>query len=301
VHSLAPFCPTWSFLLTLTAWTLLLPLSAHAQQTDGDEGAPIGAEDAEEFEATERLRSARLHYDRGEFDSAATDFATLLDSPVRLKNRDELHEGFLYYAFTLFLQGQATQDLATEKLKYALQLDPDFSPSPVTTRPDLLKFYTEQRTAYIAENGSISVPPEILFPELQSSTASTRVLRRRRFVPVFGMGLRFLGHPRAGDFLLTTELAAASLNIGSIILRLAVIDDLTPAGYTATLVGRHTNYASFGVFWVAFAVDLIVSLALQRRYNRNPQLRPSSTQSIARRLRPPLLTPTGTGLKVQFW
>jgi len=277
---------------------LTLPLPVGAQEPTGTLEASSQVAD---FEAEERLRSARLHYDRGEFASAAEDFSTLLDSPVKLKGRNALHEGFLYYAFTLFLQGEASQALAADKLKYALQLDPDFAPSPVTTRPDLLQFYTEQRTAYIAANGSISVPPEILFPELQSSTASTQVLRRTRFVPVFGVGLRFLGHPKAGNFLLTTELTAATINISSIILRLAVLEDLSPAGYNATLVGRYTNYASFGVFWLALGIDLVVSLALQRRYNRNPKLRPRSTPSVAGRLAPPRLVPTAGGLKVQFW
>ena len=256
-----------------------------------------------ELNPQEVLQEARSHYERGDFDQAAADFSSVLDSPVKLRSRQDLHEGFLYYAFTLLLQGEPHSAGASGKLYYALRLDPDHLPSPVTTRPDILEFYNRQRDAYIAANGPVSEPPEILFPELQNSGTSTRVLRRRWFVPALGIGLRFLGHPKAANFMMGTEIAALGLNLSSVLLRVALIEDLSPAGFAATEIGRYTNYISFSVFWIALIADVVISLALRRVYERHPERRPSSRQSALKRKRPrrPQLALSPRGLALEFW
>jgi len=256
-----------------------------------------------ELDPQQILQEARSHYERGDFDQAAADFSSVLDSPVKLRTRQNLHEGFLYYAFTLLLQGDPHSAGASEKLHYALRLDPDHLPSPVTTRPDILEFYNRQRDAYIAANGPVSEPPEILFPELQSSGTSTRVLRRRWFVPVFGIGLRFLGHPRAANWMMGTEIAALGVNLASVLVRVALIEDLSPAGFAATEIGRYSNYISFSVFWVALIADVVISLALRRAYERHPERRPSNRQSAMKRKPPrrPRLALSPKGLALEFW
>jgi len=221
---------------------------------------------------------------------------------VQLRTRQELHEGFLYYAFTLLLQGEPHSTDAAEKLRYALRLDPDYLPSPVTTRPDLLEFYNRQRDAYIAANGPISEPPEIVFPELQGGGTSTRVLRRRWFIPVFGIGLRFLGHRKAANAIMGTEIAALSLNVATLLMRVAVLEDLSPAGFAATEISRMGNYISFSVFWLAIVVDVVVSLALRRSYELHPERRPANRsgklEARATPIRPKF---TGSGLVLEFW
>ena len=252
--------------------------------------------------AEETLRDARSHYERGDFERAATSFATILDTPVTLRTRQDLHEGFLYFAFTLLLQGEPHSARAAEKLRYALRLDPDHLPSPVTTRPDILEFYNRQRDAYIAANGPVSEPPQIVFPELQASGTSTRVLRKRWFVPAFGIGLRFLGHPKTANLLMGTEIAALGLNISSLLLRVALIEDLSPAGFAATEVGRYTNYISFSVFWIALIADVVISLALRRSYERHPERRPSNRSAALRRRgrTRPQLAYSARGLTIEF-
>jgi hypothetical protein len=269
-----------------------------ASDNDTTEGAAEG-----QLSAQEVLQEARSHYERGDFDQAASNFASVLDSPIKLRTRQDLHEGFLYYAFTMLLQGAPHSSGAAEKLHYALRLDPDHLPSPVTTRPDILEFYNRQRDAYIAANGPVSEPPEILFPELQSSGTSTRVLRRRWFVPALGIGLRFLGHPKAANFMMGTEIAALTLNLTSVLLRVALIQDLSPAGFAVTEVGRYSNYISFSVFWIALIADVVISLALRRVYERHPERRPSNRQSALKRKRPrrPQLALSPRGLALEFW
>lgn len=248
------------------------------------------------------LQEARSHYERGEFELAAQGFAAVLDSPVKVRTRQDLHEGFLYYSFTLLLQGGSPAAGAAEKLRYALRLDPDYLPSPVTTRPDILAFYNRQRDAYISANGPVSEPPEIIFPELQGSATSTRVLRRRWFIPAFGSGLRFLGHRRAGNTIMATEISALGLNVASLLIRVAALEDLSPAGFAATEIGRYTNYISFSVFWVALIVDVVVSLALRRRYELHPERRPAR-RAEARNKRPgrARLNLDAGGLHLEFW
>ncbi|MBJ94463.1 MAG: hypothetical protein CMP23_08275 [Rickettsiales bacterium] len=302
--------PYWwlasALLLLSSSWANATPL-----QRPAAEPAPLGQPEsqaertgltANEPNAEELLQEARSHYERGEFAAAEEDFAAILDSPVQLRTRQDLHEGFLYYAFTLLLRGDPHASLAAEKLRYALRLDPDYLPSPVTTRPDILDFYNRQRDAYIAANGPVSEPPGIVFPELQDSVSSTRVLRRRWFVPAFGIGLRFLGHPKAANLLMSTEIAALSINLASIIMRAALIEDLSPAGYSATEFGRYGTYISFAVFWAALITDIVVSLSLRRSYERNPERRPSKRGEPAERVtKGPQIRPGPTGLVIQFW
>ena len=91
--------------------------TAHAEDTaEGGTEAPLtddsietkAAEPAvdEPVEATalETLRLARLRFERGEYEKSVEAFSSILSSPVALKTRRELHEGFLYFAFTLLLQ-----------------------------------------------------------------------------------------------------------------------------------------------------------------------------------------------------
>ena len=289
--------------------SLALSSTAHADETEAIEATSeevltaTNAANSDEENATEVLQKARSHYERGDFEQAAEGFASVLDSPVKVRTRQELHEGFLYYAFTLLLQGAPHSSTAATKLYYALRLNPDYLPSPVTTRPDILSFYNRQRDAYIAANGPISEPPEIVFPELQSSGTSTRVLRRRWFVPAFGVGLRFLGHRKAANFMMSTEIAALGFNLTSLLVRVALIDDLSPAGFAATEVGRYTNYISFSVFWVALITDVIVSFALRATYEKHPERRPANRKkALSRRpQRKPRLALSPQGLALEFW
>jgi len=300
--------------LMLTLLCLSRPASASSgpAQPETQVAQETGAEALEASEAEAQveaprdpvaeLQQARSHYERGEFELAALAFASVLDSPVKVRTRQDLHEGFLYYAFTLLLQGGSQATGAAEKLRYALRLDPDYLPSPVTTRPDILAFYNRQRDAYISANGPVSEPPQIIFPELQGSATSTRVLRRRWFVPAFGVGLRFLGHRRAGDTLMATEISALGLNVASLLIRVAALEDLSPAGFAATEIGRYTNYISFSVFWIALVVDVVVSLALRRSYELHPERRPARrTETGNKGPGPARLKLSPGGLRLEFW
>jgi len=250
--------------------------------------------------ARETLRLARLRFERGEYEDAVEAFATILGSPVRLATRRELHEGFLYYSFTLFLQGNL--QAAEKGLETALRLDPEFAPSPVTTRPDLLEFYESRQTLFVAEQGGIAEAPETIFPELAGEPGSSVVSRRQRFVPLLGIGLRQLGHPRLGNGLLGAEIGAFSINIASLILRAAYIEDRTPKGMTATGIAREVNYTSFGIFWGALLADFIVSMALRSYYKRNPDKRRSGG-TLARRYddRRPQVRAGPSTLTLAFW
>ena len=137
-------------------------------------------------------------YERGEFGEALTRFATVLENrPPRVRSSDDLHDGFLHYAFTLFLAADA--ELAADKLETALRIDPTYSPSPVTTRPDLRAFYLEQQAAWIAKNGSTPEPLDRVFPSLQENPGGLRRLSRQPiFFPAFGIGLSQLGHRGVG-------------------------------------------------------------------------------------------------------
>ncbi len=267
---------------------LVLPAEARAQEA--------AAEAIEEEEAHAILDLARDSYRDGDFSRAVSEFSKILGRPVRLKTRADLHDGFLLYAFTLFLQGESEN--AGEKLSYALRLDPEFQPSPVTTRPDLLAFYAQQQGLYVQEHGTTAEPPPTIFPELQGGPTSSVVVVRRRFVPLFGIGLRQLGHRPAGDVILTTEVASAVTNITGILLRLGVYRDLSVEGFQATYAGRALTYAGFGVFWATAIVDFIVSLSLRRHYTLHPERRPNTTATPRAQLRPARVELSASGLRL---
>jgi hypothetical protein len=212
-----------------------------SEQASGPDEAAVrtGQDDAREI-----LRLARLRFERGEFDQAVTSFSSILSTPVRLSSRRDLHEGFLYYSFTLFLRGD-----------------------------------TES-----------------------ASDALTMALRRRRFLPLFGIGLRQLGHPVLGNVFLGGEIGGLSFNIASLILRAAYIEDRTPSGMNSTAIGRQITYASFGVFWGAIVADFVVSMILRRYYTRHPEKRRES-KAFADRVptRRPQLRAGPTSLTLSFW
>lgn len=221
--------------------------------------------------ARAELEQARLHYERGEWGAAVRLFIlTLETTPRRLRERDDLHAGFLYYAFTLFLQGEAEQ--ARDRLGVALRLDPQYRPSPVTTRPDLLQFYNTERDAWVAAHGSEPTPLQEVFPDL-----APRPVRRGLFVPAAGFGLRQLGHRGAGDAFLVAETSLLVANVGLLISKAAlrpvttrlIVEDVKPALGYATLPTAIS-------LWTVFAVDVISSIVLYRRYQLHPELRPTA-------------------------
>lgn len=267
----------------------LAPGPASAQTTD-----------EEASQALDTLRLARLNFDRGEFEAAVEKFASILDRPVKLQTRDTLHEGFLYYAFTLFLQGKP--DRARDKLQFAFQLKPTFAPSPVTTRPDLLGFYNDEQSIYVTTNGDGEQLLASIFPELGETPGGGVVLRRRVFVPFFGIGLRQLGHARAGNLLLGTQLVSLAGNIAGIAVRAAYINDRTPKGWEATYIGRGFTYVSFGLFWASIVTDFVVSIALQRYYRKHPErLKTDAVRTTARYREPPRIVAGPGSMAVTFW
>ena len=278
------------------------PLTDDSTETKTAEPAADepAADEPVEATALETLRLARLRFERGEYEKSVEAFSSILSSPVALKTRRELHEGFLYFAFTLLLQDKT--ELAIEKLEIALRLDPEFAPSPVTTRPDLLAFYEARQRAFVAVQGGVAEAPEAVFPELAGDPGSTVVLRRQRFVPVLGIGLRQLGHSHLGNALLGTEVTAFSINIASLIVRAAYISDRTPKGMTATSISREVNYTTFGIFWGALLADFILSMSLRRFYKRNPEKRRGGGTLASRYSdRRPRLQSGGTSLTLSFW
>lgn len=296
--------------MLLTLIGLLITQIAAAQAADEGPAQAPTAEEASglaeaairtgQDDAREILRLARLRFERGEFDQAVTSFSSILSTPVRLSSRRDLHEGFLYYSFTLFLRGDI--ESASEALTMALRLDPEFAPSPVTTRPDLFAFYDQKQVEFTAAQGGVAEAPETIFPELAQESGTTVVLRRRRFLPLFGIGLRQLGHPVLGNVFLGGEIGGLSFNIASLILRAAYIEDRTPSGMNSTAIGRQITYASFGVFWGAIVADFVVSMILRRYYTRHPEKRRES-KAFADRVptRRPQLRAGPTSLTLSFW
>jgi tetratricopeptide (TPR) repeat protein len=275
---------------------LALPMMAPAAAAAED----LAVEASErEAAALDSLRLARLHFDRGDFDTAVEKFASILDRPVKLVTRDSLHEGFLYYAFTLFLQGKP--DRARDKLQFALQLKPTFALSAVTTRPDLLGFYLDEQAIYRTTNGDEEPLLESLFPELSERPGEGRVIRRRIFFPFLGIGLRQLGHRAGAAVLLVTEVASLSTNVASFVLRLAYFNDRTPNGWKATYAGRTLNYISFGVFWATILIDFVVSIALQRYYRRHPERLRTDGLARARNRAPLRWGAAPEGMALTFW
>jgi tetratricopeptide (TPR) repeat protein len=281
--------------------------AAETTEPEPSEEAPASQDTEEnttepsaENDARELLRLARLRFERGEYTQAVDSFSRILGTPVRLLNRRDLHEGFLYYAFTLLLMGD--EESASDALLTALRLDPDFAPSPVTTRPDIYAFYERRQAEFNQSQGGVAEATEAIFPELADKPGASVVLQRQRFVPLLGIGLRQLGHARIGNILLGTEIGAFSLNIASLILRAAYIEDRTPAGMIQTAISREMTYVSFGVFWGAMLADFVVSMALRRYYVLHPEKR-RTRGSQADRVPPrrPQLRAGPTSLTLSFW
>lgn len=251
----------------LAALVLLVASPASAQQPlpDVEEMTPEQAAAAAAAErerlAREQLQQAKLSFQRGEFGTAATLFEGALDKrPIALRSADELHDGFLHYAFTLFLQGQNLL-LAQEKLNVALQLKPQYAPSPVTTRPDLLEFYETQQQLFLAQGGIMRLPTE-LFPELDPGA---RKVRREAPIPIWGIRLRQLGRPALGDALMTMEITGAAINLAGWAAFFAVYNDLRPTGDAWRTAFKISNPISFGMFWGAFATEIVLTIVFNRR------------------------------------
>lgn len=273
--------------LVLAAGCLLCPAASQAQDTDA------------EATARQRLREARVLYERGEFGEALTRFATVLEvRPPRVRSGDDLHEGFLHYAFTLFLADDP--ELAAEKLETALRIDPTYAPSPVTTRPDLRAFYLEQQEAWIAKNGSSPNPLDEIFPSLQERPGA---LRRQRapFLPAFGIGLRQLGHYEVGWGLFALQLGSLLGNIPTWSIKFGLQARLTPEAGIARDIMSYASLVTSVVFWTSLAVDFVASLSLRRRYKLHPELRPRLDIALRLGRGPPRVRFAGLGLAVTGW
>jgi hypothetical protein len=274
--------------------SLLGPGAARAQDTDPESIA----RDAEAT-ARQRLREARVLYERGEFGEALTRFATVLESrPPRVRSADDLHDGYLHYAFTLFLADDF--ELAADKLVIALRIDPTYAPSPVTTRPDLHAFYLAEQEAWIAENGSSPDLLDEIFPSLQERPGA---LRRQRapFLPIAGIGLRQLGHYEVGWGLFALELGFLLGNIPTWTTKFILQTRLTPEAQVARDVMSWASLATASVFWTAVVVDFVASLVLRRHYKLHPDKRPRLEAAPRLGRGPPVVTPAGLGLSVGFW
>jgi hypothetical protein len=250
---------------------------------------------------SERLQEAILAFERGDLGAAADGFHDVLDYPVEVRTRQELHDGFLHYAFTLFLQNSKKQ--AAEKLGIALRLDPDYQPSPVVLRPDLYTFYQDQRSAFLARFPAGAPEPEApvqIFPTLQAKAGV--VEGGLPFVPIFGIGLYKLGHRDDAIGFAIPEVSAIAFNAASIVMRLVAYDKRTPAGDLLYDVSVTINVASFAVFWPVFIAEVILTLTRQKTYTDHPELRPRIALGPGRAAsRPPVLTFGAQGLSLAFW
>ena len=298
--------------LLLAIALLVLPAIAGAQ--DVPEPVPLTAEeaaalrqDARERDARDQLQSAKLAFQRGEFDRAVQLFQGILGTPVALRTADDLHDAFLHYAFTLFLMSDKVT--AGEVLGTALSLKPEFVPSPVTTRPDLREFHGEQGRIFLAGGGTAVLPGE-LFPEL----AGSRFVKTRRELPVplLGIRLRQLGRPAVGNALLTLEMTGLTLNAAGWILFAAVWTNYRPSADKWRTVFFVANPISFGLFWGAVAAELIVTAVIDRRSRAGTEtafqhlpdaaaLRREAAWLDARRSARPRIRAGGAGLLVEVW
>lgn len=289
-------------------------LPAAALCADRAEGVPMTAEEAAEArldtrerDARDQLQNAKLSFQRGDFERAVQLFDGIIGTPVALRTTDELHDGFLHYAFTLFLMGDKVT--AGGVLRTALKLKPEFVPSPVTTRPDLKTFYDEQRRIFLAEGGTAVLPGE-LFPEL----AGSRFVKTRRELPLplLGVRLRQLGRPALANALLTVELTSGVLNAAGWILWGTVFTNLRPTGEKLRTVFTVSNPITFGIFWGAIAVELVATAVLDRStiqgedvaFSGLPDadaLRRESASLDARRRARLRVRPGANGLVLEVW
>jgi len=282
---------------TLLAF-LIVPSLAAAQ-------APAQAppeESTETDDAEDTLVAAVLAFERGELGAAADGFNEVLSFPVKPLERRLLHEGFLHWAYTLFLQDSKKQ--AEEKLATALRLSPEYEPSRVVLRPDLYAFYQEGRTRFLAPFGG-EVPAtreavDVIFPELQTRAGA---MGPGGFIlPIAGVGLERLGHVEEARLLRVVEVTALAVNLTSVGIRLAVFSELTPAGDLWHDISVGMNAVSFFVFWPVFIVDIVATLTLQAKYTKHPELRPRASADAGRiRARPPVLGVGTKGLTLSFW
>ncbi len=266
--------------------------------------APASAEEPalSEEQAEDIIIEAVLAYERGELGAAADGFNEVLSFPVKIGDRKRLHEGFLHWAYTLFLQDSKKQ--AEEKLTYALRLNPDYETSPVILRPDLYAFYQEGRAAYLASRGGrdpgAREAVDAIFPELQTRAGA---MGPGGFIlPIGGVGLERLGHVDEARFLRVVEISSLVVNLSSVGIRLAVFSELTPEGDLWHDISVGMNVVSFFVFWPAFIADIVATLSLQAKYTKHPELRPRPTAGAGRiRARPPRVGVGAKGLTLSFW
>ncbi len=265
--------------------------------------AQVSGADPDGREAAEQLQEAILAYQRGDLGAADDGFDAVLDFPVQIRDREELHEGFLHWAYTLFLQNSVNQ--ASEKLSIALRLQPEHQPSPVVLRPDLYAFYQEARAAFLTERaaqpaGERLEPLTTIFPELQVKAGA---MGPGGFIlPVLGVGLERLGHRAEGRILGVVEGAALAVNGTAFFMRLAAFNELTPAGDLVHDLSVGMNVVSFFVFWPVVIADIVATLSLQKRYTDRPELRPRLSGATGRkRAPPPILRVQAGGLTLAFW
>lgn len=242
--------------------TVLAALGAHAAEPRGPGGrgrtGTSEAESAVELRAKEELATALLYYEQADYLRAVLRFGELLAGPQRLRSRADLHEAFLHAGYAAFLADEIEQSEAW--LTTAVRIDIEFLPSPVTTRPDLLEFYSDVRARWIGQQGESAERLGSIFPEL----AYLERRRPRRFVPFFTVGLRYYGQHREADAILVTQIVALSLNALSLGLRLGALYDGSRTGWAVTDTGRVLGYASAPAVWLAFSIDFGRSLHFAR-------------------------------------
>jgi hypothetical protein len=271
-------------------WATAVPGVAHTQE--------VALSDDDD----DTLVEAILSFERGELGVAADGFNEVLGFPVKIRGRKRLHQGFLHWAYTLFLQDSQKQ--AEEKLDLTLRLNPEYEPSPVVLRPDLYAFYQDGRARFLTANGG-NLPREregldSIFPELQVRAGAMGP--NGFIVPIAGIGLERLGHVEEGRLLRVVEVTALAVNLTSLGIRLAVFSELTPAGDLWHDISVTMNAASFFVFWPVFIADIVATLSLQAKYTKHPELRPRLTGGAGRNRAPaPVLGLGSKGLTLTFW
>ena len=252
-------------------------------------------------DASERLQEAIAAFYRGDLGAAADGFHDVIDYPVQVRTRQELHEGFLHYAYTLFLQNSKIQ--AAEKLGIALRLDPGHQPSPVVLRPDLFEFYQEQRASFLrAAEGKAPEPetPAQIFAELQVRAGVVEG-QTLPFVPIFGIGLYKLGHRNEAAAVGVIEAAALVVNASGLVLRAVAFNKRTPSGDLVYDLSVAMNVPAGFVFWAVFVVEVVRTLTLQKQYTDNPEMRPRMAGPSGRTPPPPVLGLGPGGITLAFW
>lgn len=240
-----------------------------------------------ERRARDEAAEALFAFDEGDYTRAAGLYEQLLTGPQRLRERQDLHDAFLHWAFSHFLLSDL--DRARELLEMALQLDPEYQPSPVLTRPDLFQFYTAEREAWVGTHGTVPKNLDRLFPEL--APAGLPVEKPPpEFFPAFGIGLAYHGQPEVGRAMRVAEFTVVAINLASVFFRLAMIRDLSPDGQAATRVWRQVTYVSAPISWSLFGLDFAISVGLHGEARRPSWQRRRPKPGV-------VLLPTGMGLR----